>query len=53
MNICIKDWNGTPHCMGTVVNRIHGSWNWDGGAEIAILVLLVGTIAYYVFRDPA
>ena len=53
MSLCIKDWNDTPYCLGTLMDRMHGSNPGGLEAGVAILVMLAVAITIFIFRDPA
>ncbi|MEM7643797.1 MAG: hypothetical protein AAF366_14885 [Pseudomonadota bacterium] len=53
MNLCFKDWNGTRHCVGSVMDQLHGAAPGGLEAGLGILILLAVTIGIFIFKDPA
>jgi hypothetical protein len=52
MNICVNDWNGIVRCTGGVMQRLHEAT--PGGAEgsWSMMLLLLASIIWFVFRSP-
>jgi hypothetical protein len=54
MNLCIKDWNGVPHCTGSLMQRVHDTSPAAGfDSPLVIALIVLGSAMWFVFYNRA